>query len=69
MQTVKVKGINYIVKWDEDTLIPENQRYISDLTAFQFTKKQGWVQVTGENKINLIVDKVYQYHMGRQNDY
>ena len=68
MQTVKVNGINYLVKWDEDTLIPENKRYISDLTALQFTKKQGWVKVTGENKISLITDKVYQYHMGRQND-
>ena len=64
METIQLKDRQYDVIWSEDTLLPENIRYVSDLQAWAETPK-GRCEVTSERILNAITDKVQADYAGR----
>ena len=55
--TLKINGRNYDVSYTEDTLIPENVRYVDGVEAIAYTPK-GSVFVTSARILNKIVEKL-----------
>ena len=55
--TVKINGRSYDVSYTEDTLIPENIKYVDGVEAIAYTPR-GTCFVTSARILNKIVEKL-----------